>query len=82
MKRGILSFRLRVDVAVASRRHDVSGDDKDNDDDDGDDVGGCLAGLIGVVRIYVERHNVLITMASNPNVPTVQCQVQCALCLT
>lgn len=47
------------------------------------EVGGCLAGLIGVVRNYVERHNVLITMASNPNVPTVQCQVQCAaLCLT
>lgn len=67
-------------MAVASRRHDVSGNDKDNDSDD---VGGCLAGLIGVVRNYVERHNVLITMASKPNVPTVQCQVQCAaLCLT
>lgn len=46
------------------------------------EVGGCLAGLIEVVRNYVERHNVLITMASNRNVPTVQCQVQCALCLT
>lgn len=46
------------------------------------EVGGCLAGLIGVVRNYVERHNALITMASNRNVPTVQCQVQCALCLT
>lgn len=73
MKRGILSFRLRADVAVASRQHDVSGDDKGSDGDDADE-----AGLIGVVRIYVERHNVLITMG----VHAVQCQVQCALCPT